>query len=106
LVGVLQAYGVAAIHFADDCCAPDRSPQIMHSKKARIILQQDYARVAQVTKLRVLFVLPPQSCLDALWCKLTCPKCGQNVWANPDAPLICGVCHEDQGEVVLMLAEA
>ena len=38
--------------------------------------------------------------------KFTCPDCGQNAWAKPDALLICGVCHDDQGKVVLMLAEA
>jgi hypothetical protein len=38
--------------------------------------------------------------------KFTCPECGQNAWAKPDALLICGVCHEDNEEVVVMLAEA
>ena len=27
--------------------------------------------------------------------KFTCPECGQNVWAKPDAVLICGDCYED-----------
>jgi predicted SprT family Zn-dependent metalloprotease/predicted RNA-binding Zn-ribbon protein involved in translation (DUF1610 family) len=30
--------------------------------------------------------------------KFTCPDCGQNAWAKPDALLICGVCYND-GEV-------
>jgi len=38
--------------------------------------------------------------------KFTCPECGQNAWGKPDALLICGVCHEDEGEVYVMLAEA
>ena len=38
--------------------------------------------------------------------KFTCPECGQNAWAKPDALLICGTCYEDgNGEVCLMLAE-
>lgn len=37
--------------------------------------------------------------------KFTCPDCGQNGWAKPDALLICGACHEDGGETILMLAE-
>jgi len=38
--------------------------------------------------------------------KFTCPDCGQNAWANPDALLICGTCYEDgEGEICLMLAE-
>jgi predicted SprT family Zn-dependent metalloprotease len=38
--------------------------------------------------------------------KFTCPDCGQNAWAKPDALLICGACHEDgDGAIVLMLAE-
>jgi predicted SprT family Zn-dependent metalloprotease len=39
--------------------------------------------------------------------KYTCPECGQNAWAKPDAVLICGECYEDgEGDVCLMLAEA
>jgi hypothetical protein len=26
--------------------------------------------------------------------KFTCPSCGQNAWAKPDAALICGTCEE------------
>ena len=26
--------------------------------------------------------------------KFTCPSCGQNAWAKPDAALICGACEE------------
>ncbi len=26
--------------------------------------------------------------------KYTCPSCGLNAWAKPDAPLICGTCQE------------
>jgi predicted SprT family Zn-dependent metalloprotease len=38
--------------------------------------------------------------------KFTCPDCGQNAWAKPDALLICGVCYEDSAdEICLMLAE-
>ena len=38
--------------------------------------------------------------------KFTCPDCGQNAWAKPDALLICGTCYEDgEGEICLMLAE-
>lgn len=38
--------------------------------------------------------------------KFTCPDCGQNAWAKPDALLICGVCFEDSAsEICLMLAE-
>ena len=38
--------------------------------------------------------------------KFTCPECGQNAWAKPDALLICGNCYEDgEGEICLMLAE-
>ena len=37
--------------------------------------------------------------------KFTCPDCGQNAWAKPDALLICGVCYEDSAdEICLMLA--
>jgi predicted RNA-binding Zn-ribbon protein involved in translation (DUF1610 family) len=27
--------------------------------------------------------------------KFTCPECGQNAWAKPDALLLCGACYED-----------
>jgi hypothetical protein len=38
--------------------------------------------------------------------KFTCPECGQNAWAKPDALLICGNCYEGgDGEICLMLAE-
>ena len=38
--------------------------------------------------------------------KFTCPDCGQNAWAKPDAALICGGCYdEDEGTVTAMLAE-
>lgn len=30
--------------------------------------------------------------------KYTCPECGQNAWAKPDAVLICGACFEDEPE--------
>ena len=39
--------------------------------------------------------------------KFTCPDCGQNAWAKPDALLVCGTCYEDcEGEIVRMLAES
>jgi predicted SprT family Zn-dependent metalloprotease len=38
--------------------------------------------------------------------KYTCPGCGQNAWAKPNAQLICGECYEDgEGEICIMLAE-
>jgi SprT-like family len=38
--------------------------------------------------------------------KFTCPDCGQNAWAKPDAHLICGACHDDEdGKICVMLAE-
>jgi predicted RNA-binding Zn-ribbon protein involved in translation (DUF1610 family) len=38
--------------------------------------------------------------------KFTCPDCGQNAWAKPDAALICGECYdEDEGTVTMMQAE-
>jgi len=38
--------------------------------------------------------------------KFTCPQCGQNAWAKPDAVLICGECYQDgQGDIRRMLAE-
>ena len=27
--------------------------------------------------------------------KYTCPECGQNAWAKPDACLLCGHCQEE-----------
>jgi len=36
--------------------------------------------------------------------KFTCPGCGQNAWAKPEALLICGECREDAGGHILMLA--
>jgi hypothetical protein len=39
--------------------------------------------------------------------KFTCPECGQNAWAKPDAVLICGACYEDgEGDICHMLAES
>jgi hypothetical protein len=38
--------------------------------------------------------------------KFTCPECGQNAWAKPDALLICGECYdEEEGDTSFMLAE-
>jgi SprT-like family len=38
--------------------------------------------------------------------KFTCPECGQNAWAKPDALLICGECFDESGgEIPFMLAE-
>ena len=37
--------------------------------------------------------------------KFTCPECGQNAWAKPDAQLGCYDCYEDSEELILMLAE-
>ena len=38
--------------------------------------------------------------------KFTCPDCGQNAWAKPDALLICGDCYDDgDGDMCFMLAE-
>jgi hypothetical protein len=38
--------------------------------------------------------------------KFTCPACGQNAWAKPDALLICGECYDDgEGDISFMLAE-
>ena len=38
--------------------------------------------------------------------KFTCPECGQNAWAKPEAVLICGACYdEDEAVAVLMKAE-
>jgi predicted SprT family Zn-dependent metalloprotease len=31
--------------------------------------------------------------------KFTCAACGQNAWAKPDAHLLCGICHEENGEI-------
>jgi hypothetical protein len=38
--------------------------------------------------------------------KFTCPECGLNAWAKPDAILICGECYEGEGDARVMLAEA
>jgi hypothetical protein len=27
--------------------------------------------------------------------KYTCPTCGQNAWAKPEASLVCGDCQEE-----------
>lgn len=38
--------------------------------------------------------------------KYTCPDCGTNAWAKPDTRLICGACHEADGEsIVVMVPE-
>lgn len=38
--------------------------------------------------------------------KFTCPECGQNAWAKPDAQLICGECYEEgEGDISMMIAE-
>jgi len=38
--------------------------------------------------------------------KFTCPDCGQNAWAKPDALLICGECSDEKDEdTPFMLAE-
>jgi hypothetical protein len=38
--------------------------------------------------------------------KFTCPECGQNAWAKPDALLLCGECYDEgEGESCFMLAE-
>jgi ribosomal protein S27AE len=38
--------------------------------------------------------------------KFTCPGCGQNAWAKPDARLLCGACvDEEEGDIPFMLAE-
>jgi hypothetical protein len=37
--------------------------------------------------------------------KFTCPECGLNAWAKPDAHLICGECYDEgQGHICLMVA--
>src|SRR5262249_10707649 len=36
--------------------------------------------------------------------KYTCPNCGQNAWAKPDASLICGACYDEEGEIHAMEA--
>jgi hypothetical protein len=38
--------------------------------------------------------------------KFTCPECGMNLWGKPDAAAFCALCHEEDGELHLMLAEA
>jgi ribosomal protein S27AE len=35
--------------------------------------------------------------------KFTCPECGQNAWAKPDARLICGQCYEEEVEHISLL---
>jgi SprT-like family len=38
--------------------------------------------------------------------KFTCPECGQNAWAKPDAHLLCGECFDEgKGDSCFMLAE-
>jgi ribosomal protein S27AE len=37
--------------------------------------------------------------------KYTCPKCGQNAWAKPEASLVCGVCLEEDGAINPMESE-
>ena len=38
--------------------------------------------------------------------KYTCPTCGANAWAKPEAQLICGACYEkEDGEITLMIPE-
>src|SRR5215211_1055217 len=38
--------------------------------------------------------------------KFTCPECGQNAWAKPDALLLCGECYEEgQRTICLLVAE-
>jgi predicted SprT family Zn-dependent metalloprotease len=37
--------------------------------------------------------------------KYTCPDCGQNAWAKPEAQLVCGACYEDSEEIQVMVAE-
>jgi predicted RNA-binding Zn-ribbon protein involved in translation (DUF1610 family) len=34
--------------------------------------------------------------------KFTCPSCGQNAWAKPDAALLCGECYEADGEIIAL----
>jgi len=37
--------------------------------------------------------------------KFTCPECGQNAWAKPNAKLFCGGCYEDgQGPLCRLVA--
>jgi hypothetical protein len=38
--------------------------------------------------------------------KFTCPTCGQNAWAKPNAHLLCGECFDEgEGELCRMVAE-
>jgi predicted SprT family Zn-dependent metalloprotease/predicted RNA-binding Zn-ribbon protein involved in translation (DUF1610 family) len=37
--------------------------------------------------------------------KFTCPDCGQNAWAKPDAALACYECSHNMGDIVEMLPE-
>jgi hypothetical protein len=62
----------------------------------------------------VLFTLRWQSCPEdptlktrrASKTKFTCPDCGQNAWAKPDALLISGACADEEDEkFILVLAE-
>lgn len=69
-----------------------------------------YAKLAK-TGLRLDWESFPQSrgaarkAKKASKTKFTCPDCGQNAWAKPDALLACYACYEDGEEVILMLAE-
>jgi len=36
--------------------------------------------------------------------KYTCPECGQNAWAKPNALLICGACYEQDDSVISRMA--
>lgn len=38
--------------------------------------------------------------------KFTCPDCGQNAWAKPNALLNCGDCYEQEKETIPMLADS
>jgi predicted SprT family Zn-dependent metalloprotease len=37
--------------------------------------------------------------------KYTCPDCGLNVWAKPDALVVCGSCYEDTQEAIHLVPE-
>ena len=37
--------------------------------------------------------------------KFTCPACAQNAWGKPDAQVICGVCFEEDGDMMVMLPQ-
>jgi hypothetical protein len=49
--------------------------------------------------------LPVVSAKKSSKTKFTCPECGQNAWAKPDAQLICGVCSNEGQEARLMEAQ-